>query len=434
MIPVPNLIESLIRKSSLFKKLKARLDKLKSENTKLKAELNAVRKQVASQEEQYQELRKALERMAGQYDRLYADVERLAHQYDAMQRQCDKLSHRLTDEADGLRKDCLSLNTTVADVRQELSSREKRNLDSLHREMTANQRETSRQVEYYYFMGLQPAQYPGALEEWYFRQTGHVLDLAHPHTYNEKIQWLKLYDSTRQKADLTDKYQVRSYVKEKIGEEYLVPLLGVWDRAEDIPFDDLPDRFALKATHGSGWNIIVHDKSRLDVNDARQRLNRWLRTNFAFYVGLELHYSYIKPRIIAEEYIENARGDIDDYKVFCFHGKPRYILFITGRHTHMEKAVYDTDWNRMPFLDGGRPLEQDVPRPPFLSRLLSLAETLSQGFIHVRVDFYCLNNGQLKFGELTFTPTSGRMLWKPEEYDRMLGDLIHLPCDEKPQE
>ncbi|MCD8382669.1 MAG: glycosyltransferase [Clostridiales bacterium] len=336
--------------------------------------------------------------------------------------------------ADRDKRNYEQLRDSITKANQTAAERERQDYSKLMRQIGDNRYQLSRKDEYYYFKGLEPSRYPDALKEWYYQKTGQTLNLEHPRTYTEKIQWLKLHDSTPLKGELSDKYLVRNYVKQKIGEEYLVPLLGVWDRAEDIPFDALPVRFALKATHGSGWNIIVHDKSSLNVADARRKLNEWLQTNFAFYAGLELHYGYIKPRIIAEEYIENSGGDIDDYKVFCFDGKPRYILFITGRHTHMEKAVYDTDRNRMPFLDGGRPLERDVSKPAFLSKLLSLAEALSQGFIHVRVDFYCLNSGQLKFGEMTFTPTSGRSLWEPAEYERILGDLIHLPCDDQPQE
>ncbi|MCD7919245.1 MAG: glycosyltransferase [Clostridiales bacterium] len=327
--------------------------------------------------------------------------------------------HEMTAAMDALQKRC-----------QAAVDRNQQNYSKLSKQMGTNRWELSREDEYYYFKGLEPSRYPDALKEWYYHNTGHELNLEHPRTYTEKIQWLKLYDSTPLKGELSDKYLVRDYVREKIGKEYLVPLLGVWDRAEDIPFDDLPERFALKVTHGSSWNIIVHDKSKLDVVNAKRKLNKWLKTDFAFYDGLEMHYRYTKPRIVAEAYMENTGGDIDDYKVFCFDGKARYILFLTGRQTALKKAVYDTDWNLMPFLDGGTRLEEDVPRPAHLTELVSLAEKLAEGFNHVRVDFYCLNTGEIKFGEMTFTPTSGQSLWEPAEYNLMLGDLIHLPCDE----
>ncbi|MCD7734351.1 MAG: hypothetical protein LUH48_04335, partial [Clostridiales bacterium] len=425
---MPSFIYRLIKRTSLFKELKARLDKLQSENTRLKKQLSSAQKRIAAQEQQYDQLRSDLQRQSDALRRLEA--------------QCQALDQREQREHESLRKAIAAANTTAADrdnrnyerlrdyisnVNQSAADRDRQNYSRLSERMGTDRRELARRDEYYYFKSLEPSRYPDELKEWYYHRTGQVLNLEHPRTYNEKIQWLKLYDSTPRKGELADKYLVRDYVKDKIGEEYLVPLLGVWDRVEDIPFDDLPEQYALKATHGSGWNIIVHDKSSLNVTVARRKLNDWLHTNFAFYAGLELHYSYTRPRIIAEEYIENADGDIDDYKVLCFDGKPRYILFITGRHSHMEKAVYDTEWNRMPFLDGGTPLEQDVPKPLFLGKLLSLAATLSQGFAHVRVDFYCLNNGQLKFGEMTFTPTSGQKLWEPEEYNLILGDLIHLP-------
>ncbi|MCD7945955.1 MAG: hypothetical protein LUF81_05070, partial [Clostridiales bacterium] len=323
------------------------------------------------------------------------------------------------------------LRDYISNVNQSAADRDRQNYSKLSKQTSSNRWELARRDEYYYFKGLEPSRYPEALKEWYYHKTGHVLNLEHPRTYTEKIQWLKLYDSTPLKGRLSDKYLVRDYVKEKIGEEYLVPLLGVWDRAEDVPFDDLPEQYALKATHGSGWNIIVHDKSQLNVNDARRKLKEWLQTDFAFRDGLELHYSYTEPRIIAEKYIENSGGEVNDYKVFCFDGKAKYVMFLSQRSTALKMAVYDTDWNLMPFVYAVERLNREVPKPDNLEELLSLAEKLAEGFPFVRVDFYLLNSGEIKFGELTFTSDSGQNPWRPAEYDRKLGDLIHLPCDER---
>lgn len=160
-------------------------------------------------------------------------------------------------------------------------------------------------------------------------------------------------------------------------------------------------------------------------------MKEWLQTDFAFRDGLELHYSYTEPRIIAEKYIENSGGEVNDYKVFCFDGKAKYVMFLSQRSTALKMAVYDTDWNLMPFVYAVERLNREVPKPDNLEELLSLAEKLAEGFPFVRVDFYLLNSGEIKFGELTFTSDSGQNPWRPAEYDRKLGDLIHLPCDER---
>ena len=152
------------------------------------------------------------------------------------------------------------------------------------------------------------AQYKDTIENLYLFIEGRKLDLAHPVTFNEKIQWLKLYDSSELKTRLADKFLVRKWIAEKIGEQYLVPIIGVYDCVEDINFDTLPNRFVLKANHGSGWNIIVKDKDKANIDEIKDQLKKWLSTNFAFREGFELHYRDIKPRIIAEEYIDELGG------------------------------------------------------------------------------------------------------------------------------
>lgn len=154
-----------------------------------------------------------------------------------------------------------------------------------------------------------PQDYERILSQWYFQKTGKVLNLKNPGTFNEKIQWLKLYDNSELKTRLSDKYEVRDWVKEKIGEEYLIPLLGVWNHTEDIEWQKLPEKFVLKATHGSGWNILVNKKSQMDRTAVDQKLNDWLNMNWAFLAGLELQYKNIVPRIIAEEYLENENQE-----------------------------------------------------------------------------------------------------------------------------
>ena len=273
---------------------------------------------------------------------------------------------------------------------------------------------------------LPPKRYPEILCKWYKGATGHKLDLNNPKTSNEKTQWLKLYENTPLRTRLADKYLVREWVKEKIGEKYLIPLLGVWNKFEDIDFEKLPDSFVLKANHGCGWNIIVKNKKELDIADAKAKFDIWLKTNFAIRNGLELQYADIPPKIIAEEYMENGDNDLYDYKVFCFNGKANCIMYLSERKKGLKMAFYDLDWNKLPFVYTYPRNEEKIEKPKNLELLISLAEKLSTGFAFVRVDFYILNDGSLKFGEMTFTSASGTGIWNPPEQDLIFGNLIDL--------
>lgn len=286
---------------------------------------------------------------------------------------------------------------------------------------------------YAYWACLQEKDYPEALKKW-FLETNYThtpLNLEHPKTFSEKTQWLKLYGGFEDVYPLVDKYTVREWVKEKIGEEYLIPLLGVWDHFDDIDFDKLPDKFMLKTNHGAGWNIAVMDKSKLDKEDAKRKLEGWMKLNYCYLMGgLDVQYIHIKPRIIAEKFIENDGGDLYDYKFFCFNGEPKIILHIEERYTDKEERMFflDTDWNQLPF-NINVPLELDVPlpRPKNLDKMLEIARTLSRGYTAVRVDLYSLNDGSIKFGEMTFTTESGISRWHPESANEYMGSLIHLP-------
>lgn len=273
---------------------------------------------------------------------------------------------------------------------------------------------------------LPEEKYPEYLKDWFYRRTHTELNLENPQTFNEKIQWLKLYDSTPLKTRLADKYLVRDWVKEKIGEEYLIPLLGVWEKFDDIDFDKLPDKFVLKANHGCGWNIIVTDKNKFDKQEAKYKFDEWLHTNYAYTHGLELHYRDIKPLIIAEEYMETTQHDLCDYKVWCFNGKAQYIQFLSERQQGLKMAFYDTKWEKQNFVYSYPMNTKNIEQPQHLQQLLHLAEILSEGFAHVRVDFYILDDGRIKFGELTFTSLSGACRWNPEKYNYELGQLIDL--------
>ena len=284
---------------------------------------------------------------------------------------------------------------------------------------------TNRQYEYY--KNLESSNYLHELSVWYNLQTGRELNLENPKTFDEKIQWMKLYDSTPLKTQLTDKYLVRDYVTEKIGKQYLISLLGVWDTFDEIDFEGLPNQFVLKANHGSGWNIIVRNKSAFNKKDAKKKFDKWMKTNYAFQAGLELQYKNIQPKIIAEEYLENEGGNLFDYKVHCFGGRAEYIQYIGDRATHTTReGWFDRDWNLMPFTLTYPKYSHKIPCPKNYNNLLEVAEILSSPFSYVRVDFYVLNDGQFKFGEMTFTPASGGDRFTPEEYNLLLGELIPL--------
>lgn len=289
-------------------------------------------------------------------------------------------------------------------------------------------------MNYRYYKNLDPKEYPKELSKWYQSGTGQILDLKHPQTFNEKIQWMKLYDNTPLKTRLADKYLVREWVAEKIGEEYLIPLLGVWDTFDDIDFDTLPNQFVLKANHGCGWNVIVRDKAVFDKGDAKKKFDQWMKTNFAYKAGLELHYRDIAPKIIAERYLENANGELSDYKFHCYSGKVEYIQCMTGRASHdtLREKIYNLEWEALPFVQNYLRYDGDIKKPLDIPKMVELATSLSNEFIYVRVDFYSLDDGSIKFGEMTFTPGTGVGRWNLPEYDLKYGQLIHLPL--KPED
>ena len=267
------------------------------------------------------------------------------------------------------------------------------------------------------------------LENWYKKVTQKDLDLDFPQTYNEKIQWQKLYDSTPLKTKLADKFLVRERVKSIIGKKYLIPLLGLYDKFDEISFEELPKQFVIKCNHGCGYNIIVKDKANFDQAKAREKINKWMNENFAFRAGFELQYKNIPHKIIIEKYIENKIAqDLYDYKFWCFNGKVKYIQFISERNkSGLRMAFYDRDWNKQSFFYSHPLDEKVIEKPNNLNIMISLAEKLSKGFSHVRVDFYRLDDGTILFGEMTFTSASGIGRWNTKKIDMELGKLIKLP-------
>ena len=283
-------------------------------------------------------------------------------------------------------------------------------------------------MNYLYYKGLHPDCYEAALNDWYYQRTGKHMDLANPVTYNEKIQWLKLFDNSERKTQLADKYLVRNWVAEKIGDEYLIPILGVWKCFEEINFDSLPNKFVLKTNHGSGWNLIVKNKEELDWLQVKSKFDYWIKRNFAFY-GLELQYMNIPRRIIAEEYLEEL-DQVYDYKFMCFNGEVKFIWVDTDRFTNHKRTLFTTNWIRMDKQIMYPVADYDIPKPENLNRMLEIARILSQGFIHVRVDLYDVN-GKMYFGEMTFTPESVTLTTEHKEFEVEMGEWIEI-AERKP--
>ncbi len=273
---------------------------------------------------------------------------------------------------------------------------------------------------------LRQDRYEAEISKQYKQRIGHEMNWNALDSYTEKMQWAKLYDKDPRKSELSDKYRVREWVADKIGEEYLIGLLGVWDSFEEIDFSKLPDRFVLKTNHGSSTNVIVQDKHTLDLKNTKRKFKDWLDTDFG-YKSMELHYSDIAPRIIAEEYIETASGELQDYKFLCFDGEPHFCWVDMGRYSNHTRNVYNLDWELQPwnqeaYAHYGEPIE----KPKNFDRMVEIVKVLAEGFAHVRVDLYNVD-GKIYFGEMTFTNGGGFDRILPMEYDKMLGDLWNLP-------
>lgn len=258
---------------------------------------------------------------------------------------------------------------------------------------------------------------------------GKKLNLNLPSTFNEKLQWLKLYDRRPEYTVMVDKYLVRNYIADKIGNEYLIPLIGVWDSPDEIDFNALPDQFAMKCNHNSGLGMcICTDKSKLDVKKVKKELRRGLKQNY-YLTGREWPYKDVPRKIIAEQFMKSDAGGLTDYKIHCFNGVPKLILVCKDRFmaTGLTEDFFSTQWEH---LDIRRPKHPNaslpIPQPEELSQLLSLAQILSRDIPFLRVDFYIIEH-RIYFSELTFFPASGFEKFVPEKWDRILGDWLTLP-------
>ncbi|PEZ33663.1 glycosyl transferase [Bacillus thuringiensis] len=256
---------------------------------------------------------------------------------------------------------------------------------------------------------------------------GRKLNLKNPKTFNEKLQWLKLNDRRPEYTMLVDKYEVRQYIKETIGEEYLIPLLGVYNNFDEIDFDVLPNKFVLKPNHTSGDVFICRDKSKINYRELKSEVDKWLQREY-YWLHREWPYKNVKPKIVCEKYMVDESGiDLKDYKFMSFNGEVRCSFVGLNRQseTGLNIDFYDLEWEIMPFErrypNSGIKLE----KPKNYEKMIKLSELLSREIPFVRVDFYEIN-GKMYFGELTFYPGSGFEEFTPESYDELLGSWIDL--------
>ena len=254
------------------------------------------------------------------------------------------------------------------------------------------------------------------------------LDLDNPISFNQKIQWLKLYDRNPKYTQLVDKYEVKNYIDDVLGQGYTFPTLSVWDRFEDIDFEKLPEKFVLKCTHDSGGVVICTDKKYFDKKKAKMKLNWSLKRNY-YINSREWPYKNVKPRIIAEPFMSDDSGkELNDYKFMCFDGKVKSIFTCTDRYEKdgLKVTFFDTDWNKMPF-ERHYPIDKkDIGKTYSYDEMIRIAEKLSTGIPFVRIDFYEINKKPY-FGEMTFYPGSGLEEFTPRKWDDVLGNWIKLP-------
>lgn len=258
---------------------------------------------------------------------------------------------------------------------------------------------------------------------------GKELNLENPQTFNEKLQWLKLYDRKPEYTQMVDKYEAKKWIAERIGEEYIIPTLSVWDSFDEIDFDKLPNQFVLKTTHDSGGVVICRDKNNFDKKEAKKKLEKSLKRNY-YWHGREWPYKNVKPRILAEVYMVDESGyELKDYKFFCFNGKMKVFFVAKDRQKEGEETkfdFFDENFEHLPFTNGHPNSEPPYFKPENFEKMKELAEKLSQGIPHLRVDFYNIN-GRIYLGELTFSHWSGFVPFEPEEWDYTLGSWLELP-------
>ena len=258
---------------------------------------------------------------------------------------------------------------------------------------------------------------------------GYELNLKNPQTFSEKLQWLKLYDRNPLYTTLVDKYAVKKWAADTIGQQYIIPTLGVWNSFDEIDFDKLPNQFVLKTTHDSGGVAICRDKTHFDKQAACKKLTRSLKHNY-YYSGREWPYKNVPHKIIAEAFIgNNTQKDITDYKFFCFNAQPAYCQVITDRTTQEKVDFFDMQWQHQPFTGLQKPFPHakiHPSRPACFDQMKQACALLAKNIPFARVDFYEVNQ-KMYFGEITFFPASGFGTFTPDTWNKAMGDRVKLP-------
>lgn len=261
----------------------------------------------------------------------------------------------------------------------------------------------------------------------FFQHLEYNLDILTPKTFNEKMQWLKVFYEDPLITKCSDKYLVREYVEERIGSDVLVPLVGAYSSPEEIDFNALPDKFVLKVNWGSGLNIICHDKKSLNIQETKDLLSQWMKKESNhYYNSFEFGYKDIKPKIICEQYIEQLDGKLLDYKFYCFNGRFKYVHIDFDRQTKHTRSFYNREWEKLNFTTRYPQRAEPIKKPDQFDKMIEIVEALAKGFIFVRVDLYNIDK-KIYFGELTFYHGSGMEVFTPQEWDAKLGELITLP-------
>lgn len=289
-----------------------------------------------------------------------------------------------------------------------------------------------KKIKQTYFSVEQPETYVlsdrNYIKKYFFKKTGKKLDLRHPKTFNEKMQWLKIYDRKPFYSVIVDKYEVKKYAEAFIGNNHIVKTFGVWDNFDDIDFEKLPDSFVLKCTHDCGSYVFCKDKKYFDYSNAENIINNCLKKNY-YYHSYEWPYKNVKPRIIAEEFLQDLNSPDNsipnEFQFWCFNGKPVFLSAIFQPHGENLKASYDTEWNRLPFVTSLPEYPHEIAKPSYFDEMKDCAKKLCKDQPFVRVDFMT-SNDNFYLGELTKFPASGIVKWFPDEWNIKLGNLLKL--------
>lgn len=260
----------------------------------------------------------------------------------------------------------------------------------------------------------------------YKENTGKELNLENPQTFNEKLLWLQIHDRNPVYTTISDKYLVKNWVAERIGAEYVVPLIGVWDSVDDIPFDELPDEYVLKCNHDCGSVMVKRKGEKFDVKKVKKRFRKALKRNY-YPVGRVWGYKNIVPKVFAEEYINSMDGEFPrDYKIFCFYGEPKFAFVASDRGKDTKFDFFDLEWNKLPVKQHYPNSSYDIPKPKKWDEMLDIARKLSQGIPHVRVDLYIKPDDSILFGELTLCHFSGKEEFEPDCFDIEFGKYLDI--------